>query len=156
VSSCIWRPRARYTPPSGPTQLFNVVSGFYRSRTVLMSVVPDYQPILDDRDDVELVKRTLQRGFRVVIGLYFSFATSDTMESDYTSLITMARWFSSTTGLAEFSLNDGNTYREAYLSGFRGPLPLGGKTVAGIKVEMELTIKRPVTTLPDLLGGTVW
>lgn len=145
----------RRTPANGPQEKVAVATAFAGQRSPLFSTRVRYIPLVEEREDVERRQQPLKEGYRVRLEMTFIITTI----ADHAILAKVKRWLSATDGKTEVALDTETTYREAYLFDLKGPEPLGGKTIAGMKWVLDVDIVDPISeikTMTASVAGSPW
>lgn len=151
-----WTVLVRYTPRDGPVEAVNLSSGFLDggvARSVLVKTEPRWKENREQRDDINFEDRSLIRGFETDVTLAFDVIDMAAHHPTIAALVSRARdpyWS------VELSLDNGTTYRKVRLAKAGHPRSLGGKTIAGARVEHVFRVVELADTYPDIGAGTSW
>lgn len=148
MSGYEWHPKIKCVPDNGAEVEYDL-------RTVLTDASGPVQTELeyidesDERDDVNLGLRRVERGFRPAVRFVCDVASMGdhaTMALIVTRLI-RADW------TCYVSLDNGTTYRECVLEDWRGPRGFRNKTVGGATFELALRCVDVLDELPSMSTG---
>lgn len=151
-----WRTWIRMTPKDGLAEVLDLgfpYPGGFLANSVLVSAEPTYREVLESRETIERRLRPLILGYRKEVRLRFDVIDTD---PDAAVVGKIARRLMDPYWTVELSLDDERTYHEIVLRSAPGPDPLGGKTIAGARLELRVMTKEAIRNYPDIRTGTSW
>lgn len=149
MSGYEWHPVVKTVPDNGVTETFDLRS-LISDTSGPTSVRVRYRDEGDDREDVNWSLRRVERGFRPEVTLDFEFTTI----AHQNTIATIVNRLVRTDWAVYLSLDNAATYRQVRLGGkVPDPMPLRGKTVAGLEQSLTLVAVDVVDELPEMTTG---
>ncbi len=156
MAGYIWRVLVRYTPRDGVAETVNLSTGFLdggAARSVLLKTVPRWQAERAQREDINYADRSLHRGLSNEVTLTFEVVDMNAHHPTIALLVTRA---ADPAWKVDLSLDNGDTYRHVRLARAGEPKPLGGKTIAGARLDHTFRVVDLVDRYPNIGAGTSW
>lgn len=142
-----WSGRVRISPTNGAQRTYDLDA----LPAMVVGYSLSYRPELLHRTTVKRQIQPASLGFRPVVRL--TFHTEDQAVQSVLSDIVGALIERRQVVVVSLSLNAGALYRAVALSGYRGPTPIGQKTVAGAVYELELSCVETIQEVPQMRIG---
>ncbi len=142
-----WQHRIRLDPIDGAGETIVIATAMTQPNPVRTEL--EYEPVIDDRQDVNrrLAPRVL--GYRPVATLIFQVYDL----ADDNQIVKIERALADDRTDVYLSLDSGTTERKVVLQSRQGPVPIEGKTVAGAEFRIRLAAVDLLTERASLASG---